>query len=483
MASKCINLLSALQKPDDLDDKLAKELKLRRIVGPFLIQPLPSLHISPLGLIPKKTPGEYHLIHHLSFPFGNSVNSHIPQIATSVHHASIDDAIRLIRRTGRGCALAKTDVENAFRLTAVNPKDYDLLDVFWKDQLYYDRCLPMGCASSCKMFETFSSALEWIARHKLDAQGILHILDDFLIIERDNSLCSISRSKFLKTCDELGVPIAPEKTVGQSTVLCFAGIELDTSAMEARLPSDKLEKCRFMLREFLKRKVSLKEMQSLIGLLNFTCSVVLPGRKFLRRMINVTVGVRRPTHLIHLTRDVKKDTKMWLQFLNHFDGKSFFLDFIWLSSRPLNLYTDFSGSLDYGAIFGHRWFYGEWPSSWTSKNIIVLEMFPIVFSVAIWAGRLANRCVLFHTDNMALSEVIQKKTTKAKELLILGRAFVLYCLRHNILFKTVHLPGVYNNKADALSPLQVDKFKFLDKDAELEPTAVPQHLLPENWAI
>jgi len=91
--------------------------------------------------------------------------------------------------------------------------------------------------------------------------------------------------------------MAPEKTVGLHTVLSFAGIELDTYQMEARLPHDKLEKCRNMLQDFLKRrKVSLREMQSLIGLLNFTCSVVLPGWTFLRRMINVTVGVRRPTH-------------------------------------------------------------------------------------------------------------------------------------------------------------------------------------------
>ena len=62
-------------------------------------------------------------------------------------------------------------------------------------------------------------------------QDILPILDDFLIIERENSLCSTSLSKFLKTCDELGVPMAPEKNVGPSTVSCFAGIELDTSEM------------------------------------------------------------------------------------------------------------------------------------------------------------------------------------------------------------------------------------------------------------
>lgn len=254
--------------------------------------------------------------------------------------------------------------------------------------------------------------------------------------------------------------------------------------MEARLPHDKLEKCRNMLQDFLKRrKVSLREMQSLIGLLNFTCSVVLPGRTFLRRMINVTVGVRRPTHLIRLKRDMKGDLNMWLQFLNHFNGKSFFLDFIWVSSVTLHLYTDSSGSLGYGAVFGHKWFNGEWPIKWKSKNIIVLEMFPIVLSVRIWADNLANRCVIFHTDNQALAEVINKKTTKDRELLVLVRALVLSCLRHNILFRAIHLPGILNTKADALSRLQVDKFKSLDQDADQEPTIVPPHLLPENWEI
>ena len=318
-----------------------------------------------------------------------------------------------------------------------------------------------GVQAHVRFFETFSAALEWIARHKLGIPGILHILDDFLIIYRNQSTCSNSLSKFLPTCDELGVPMAPETTVGPSTVLSFAGIELDTCAMEACLPQDNLEKCKTLLQDFLQRKkVSLKEMQSLVGLLNFTCSVVLPGRTFLRRMINVTVGVRRPTHLIRLTREVKGDLNMWLQFLAHYNGKSFFLDFIWISSVTLHLYTDSSGSLGYGAIFGHKWLYGEWPIKWTSKNIIVLEMFPIVLSVGIWADMLANRCVMFHTDNKALAEVINKKTTKDKELLVLVRALVLYCLRHNILFKAVHLPGIYNTKDDALLRLQVDKFKF-----------------------
>ena len=40
------------------------------------------------------------------------------------------------------------------------------------------------------------------------------------------------------------------------------------------------------------------------------------------------------------------------------------------------------------------------------------------------------------------------------------RKLVLSCLRHNILFRAVHIPGI-NNLADSLSRLQVEKFQAL----------------------
>ena len=83
--SSCKNLLSATQNPAAVSDKLSKELSLGRIAGPFLERPFPSLRISPLGLIPKKTPGEFRLIHHLSFPYGDSINSCIPNDASRLN--------------------------------------------------------------------------------------------------------------------------------------------------------------------------------------------------------------------------------------------------------------------------------------------------------------------------------------------------------------------------------------------------------------
>ena len=155
----------------------------------------------------------------------------------------------------------------------------------------------------------------------------------------------------------------------------------------------------------------MTELQSLIGLLNFTCSVIVPDRTFLRRLITLTVGVKRPRHFIRLNRETKADLRLWLTSLESYNGKSFFLDYIWLSSAKLHLYTDAAGLLGYGAVFGAHWFFSQWPHSWLGRNIIVLEMFPFVISVSIWASELANKCILFHTDNQGLVEVINRKTT------------------------------------------------------------------------
>ena len=93
---------------------------------------------------------------------------------------------------------------------------------------------------------------------------------------------------FLPLCSYVGIPMAPKKTYGPVTTLSFAGIELDSVLLEARLPSDKLDKCRSLISEFLHRKkVTLKEVLSLTGLSDFACSVVRPGRAFLGRLIDL----------------------------------------------------------------------------------------------------------------------------------------------------------------------------------------------------
>ena len=116
------------------------------------------------------------MIHHLSYPKGSSVNDGISPGHTSVSYAAIADAIRHIKAAGRGCYLAKTDVKTFFRIILIRPLDYRLLGMRWRNLYYYDRCMPMGCSSSCKTFETLSTTMEWIAQNKLRINHIIHLL-------------------------------------------------------------------------------------------------------------------------------------------------------------------------------------------------------------------------------------------------------------------------------------------------------------------
>ena len=180
-------------------------------------------------------------------------------------------------------------------------------------------------------------------------------------------------------CYYLGIPKAPEKTIGPSQTLSFAGIEVDSLLMEARLPLDKVEKFIGILSDFLKKnRVTLKEVQSHIGLLNFACSIIVPGQAFLRRLIDLTMGVRSPNFSIRLTRSVKEDLNVWLSFLSHYNCKSLFVPDVWNNSDKLSLNTDAAGSIRFGAIFGNNWCYGSWPDNWIGKNIAILE-FTLLF--------------------------------------------------------------------------------------------------------
>ena len=75
--------------------------------------------------------------------------------------------------------------------------------------------------------------------------------------------------------------------VDPTTRITFLGIEIDSIALCLRLPDEKLIQVRHELSLFLHRKrTSKKQLQSLVGKLNFCASVVYGGRVFSRRIID-----------------------------------------------------------------------------------------------------------------------------------------------------------------------------------------------------
>lgn len=254
------NLRSALLHPTVVSEKIEKEVSLGRMSGPFTSVPLQGLVVSPLGVLPKKEPNKFRLIHHLSFPKGGSVNDSIAPEECAVTYTSFDAAISWVRRYGQGSLMAKAD---SFRL----------LGCAWNGAYYVDRCLPMGCSISCALFEAFSSFLEWVVRDVSGINSMVHYLDDFLCVGPPGSnICAVLLGTLQHIAERFGVPLAPEKTEGPKSSIVFLGIEVDSLGMECRLPVDKLESLKAEVREITdRRKVQLRQLQSLLGKLNFAC--------------------------------------------------------------------------------------------------------------------------------------------------------------------------------------------------------------------
>lgn len=476
------SLSSAKQNPNAVRECLRDELLFNRIAGPFKTQPINNLVLSPIGVVPKKTPGKFRLIHHLSYPTHQSINDGIDSQHTKVQYHSVDMAIEGILRQGQGSYLAKTDIKSAFRLLPVHKDNHHLLGFYFEGDYYYDKMMPMGLSISCQVFEKFSSALQWAGQTKHKIQEMLHILDDFLIIAPTKVIAANNLTSFQSMCKRLGVPLAPEKTEGPSRCLSFAGIELDTETMEARLPPEKITKYLNLVNEHAhKKKATLRDMQSLVGSLNHCCYVIPSGRAFLRRLIDLTKGVTNPHHHIRYNKEVRADLATWSLFLANFNGRAMLLQPQVPRNGTLEIYTDASQTFGFGAILNHHWFAGTWPGPWASFHITLLELYPIVAALYTWKDLVANKHVLIYTDNMATKHIINSCSSKDPNIMHLIRPMVRLAMSENIRFESIHIPGKTNNMADSLSRFRFQEFRQLSPNADLQPTVIPTHALPLSF--
>ncbi|XP_033106175.1 uncharacterized protein LOC117108307 [Anneissia japonica] len=273
------NHKSTREYPGVIPKYIAKGLERCRIACPFPTPPFDSFVVSPLGVIPKSSPGAFRVIHDMSFPRGSSVNEGIPSEHPQVSYDSIDTII--------------------FGL--------------WEINFGFGQCLTYWTIS-------FSSALK-TPRFGCHAMS-------FALREITKNRNKLTWAKNRRT-------------------------------------------------------MTLRELQSLIGLLNLACAVVLPGRAFLRRLINLTCKISYPFHHINLNREAQGDIHMWFKFLTSFNGISVFLNNNWLISDQIWLFTDASGTIDCAAVLGKKWFAFEWPFQLSHHQIAVKELFPIVLALEI----------------------------------------------------------------------------------------------------
>ena len=454
--------------------------------GPLARPPCPWFVVSPIGAVPKKGSAKIRVIHHLSYPFdGDSVNADV--LAVKCELGRFADAARAVVRLGRGCHLVKLDVEAAYKQVSVHPDDWHLLGFKWQGHFYYERVLPFGLKSSCRIWEWYATALHRMFE-SMGIDCVIHYIDDFLFVIKSRTEADGHLERALDLCRRLGIPMSAAKTEGPCTALIFLGILLDTVAMTASLPAEKLAEIRRLAEVWAsKSSATAKELQSLAGTLAFACCVVRPGRFFIRSLFARAAQMKAAGADRHsawsLTADVRADIAWWGTFAPAWNGTSLLLEKEWTEAHRIEFFSDACGS-GYGAHYGPHWFEARWTAQNRAdamraeqESMPYFEMYALVTAAMTWGHEWRGKKIMFRSDCMPVVYAVNGGSSPVPQIMHLLRELARSACLHGYDFRCLHIPGEDNTIADLLSRVGDcaavqchDLYRTLGKARDVSPT-------------
>lgn len=111
---KAKNHASAVQHLKFLSQYIDAEFEAGRLMGLFQVSPHPDSVCSPLGVIQKKEPGTFRVIHNLSFPKGSAVNDMLPNDLSSVSYEDFDHVVSLAVKQGANSLISQMILSQHF---------------------------------------------------------------------------------------------------------------------------------------------------------------------------------------------------------------------------------------------------------------------------------------------------------------------------------------------------------------------------------
>ena len=105
-------------------------------------------------------------------------------------------------------------------------------------------------------------------------------------------------SMFKLVCDQIGMPVSPDKSEGPTQIIEFLGLTIETIQMVVRIPKDKMQDIPLILITIIKkRKAMAAELESFAGKLNFIAKVAPAGRSFTKRVYQSFQGIPKHRHI------------------------------------------------------------------------------------------------------------------------------------------------------------------------------------------
>ena len=289
---------------------------------------------------------------------------------------------------------------------------------------------------------------------------------------------------FTKICEEVGLTIKEAKSE-EGTVASFGGVELDTAKMIIRLPTRKLAKAKKLVAAAVNTDaLTLVELQTLPGYLNFVCIVTPLDRTFLRRLYNMQIyfPARWGQHRRRISSEASKDLRWWLAALAMEPERS-------IKKRDretISLWSDTAGRKGLGAFYmDSSQFTGGGGKQDTRQNICPTPLPGAAFSIPLprylrrmnehintkemraveqaqlyWGKQWQGKKVIMHFDNRAVVHGLENQTIRGSSMDVLRRCLLL-ATDHDLEKKARWIPTNANTLADALSRFDYEKITNL----------------------
>src|SRR5882724_6961759 len=452
----CKNLRSATDFPGDISKEIESLRSLMHIHGPFQAPPFPNFRCSPLGTSTRKRSPKCRVFNHYSWPPSSSVNAETPDTEGEITYEFFHEAMKALWEAGRGAMMEKLDLKDAYCHILVRSTDWHLLGFHWLGKFYYPVVLMFSGKSAPYIFNLFAEGLHWIIQRHIPA-AIWHYLDDFLSIFKSSTPRSTADAavEWIESLgNELGLSFQPQKTIRPCTVIEFLGLELDSDAMEARLPKDKLTYLREMLENWkLRSTCSLKEVQELTGFLQFCAQVIPCARAFICRLINFSTTFLSDFARRHIPAYARADLRWWSTYADSWNG----VQILEMTRPTIQIYTDASGVKGLGGIHEDRWFSTRCPRRFRNYDIQFKETYAVLQAILRWGHLWKHSHVVFNVDNTAVVHALSSGTNRNVRVMNMIRMVIMLAAQLDFSYSSSWLPSHENSLADSASRFEYNR--------------------------
>lgn len=296
---------------------------------------------------------------------------------------------------------------------------------------------------------------------------MMQYLDDFAGWASSPVIAEKAYLVFHILCRELGVPLQdnPLKTTPPTQVLEFLGVvfTLVDGDMHVSLSVERVAKLVETLAGIdLANDVTVKELQSVLGVMVFCATVIGAMKPYMRRMFNAlrSLGPNRASwQRIAVTEDMRHDVATVNSVLHTLNGTAI----IGTISSPyiaVGLYTDASLG-GWGVYFGGRTLMGAWPAHWRARmreagdwecSIDFLEAVALLYGLRMALPLCSGRGRLIcHIDNEAVCGMLHKLSSPSPTCLAVMKEITLLLVVYGCEAIPQWLASALNEAADALS--------------------------------